>query len=109
MTLAHRLDVARALLSAFEPMHPSTLRTLAIGLSLAGEPLSKISDPLDCAADSFEHEDVDGRLAELKLAWALRQMARHPATPRLLERLGDLPGPPWECLRAALADVREAT
>ena len=78
--LEARKVLAREVFAALDGFSPSTLHTLAVGLSFAGPPLDELSQPFDYYANWVDDpETIDGPLAELRMARALKVMVRAPA------------------------------
>jgi hypothetical protein len=94
--------------ASLDEVPASALRMLARGLSLAERPLSEFAQSVDHYADCVEYEDIEGWLAELRLAHSAGVASRHPNCPDLLERLEGLEEPPWAQLREALLAARRA-
>jgi hypothetical protein len=108
MELAERKVLARAVCASLDGTSPAALRMFAQALRVAGGPLDEFANSFAYLADAVQYEDVEGGLAELKLARDLRIAARHPDCGELLDRLDGVEAPPWPQLVVAIERAREA-
>ena len=76
--LRARMALARQVFASLDGVTPSALRTLAVGLSFAPEPLRGLSQPFESWADTIARDLSSNVLAELGLARVLRRMVLDP-------------------------------
>ena len=95
-------DVDRVLRSLGD-WHPAAVRSLAVSVGMAEEPLRGFGQALDYFSDALSDPAISGDLARLSMRRALRLAGRHPRCGEVLERLEGVAEPPWPQVRAALA------
>lgn len=107
LDVAARRRLAGDVLGSLDGLPAHVLRLLGRALEVDGDVLAGLGTVLDMAADAVEDEEVTGDLAEIRLAFWLREAVRDD---ELVARLAALaPGePPWSQLAAAVVAAREA-
>jgi hypothetical protein len=98
--------LAESVLDSLARESPEAVGLLAVGLAVAEPPLSELAEPFDFYADALAYPEVDGRLARLRMAYALRVIAHRPGCERLVDRLEAVGPAPWPPLREALGELR---
>jgi hypothetical protein len=82
---------------------PGAVRSLAVSLAWADEPLAGFSLAFDYLSDALDDPSLSGDLARLAGRRALRLARHHSRRDELLERLEGVDEAPWPQVRAALA------
>jgi hypothetical protein len=98
-------DRADAVLAALGEGSAQSVRRLALGLTIAGGPLSGLGRALDSHADALEFDDVSGQLANLAMRRAVRRAALYDG--ELVVQLEDAREGFWRAVREAIVDERE--
>lgn len=107
MDMDERKQLARDVFASLAGVPWPAIRLLAAALRLSDAPISRFATPLECFADAVEYPAIEGELAEVLLASALRRGALFPGSDELLDRLDGVQAPPWPAVRAALTAIRE--
>src|SRR5215207_5064012 len=102
MELDERKRLAEGVLAEVLRLPAPHVRAIGQALRLAGGAAGVFGTSFDYAADWIAFDDVEGWLAELKLAYDLDVVAHHPGCGELLERLEGAEVQPWIALREAL-------
>jgi hypothetical protein len=105
--LEHGKRLARGVLAEVYRLPAPHIRAIGQALRLAGGTAGRFDVAFGYAADVVEYDDVEGWLAELKLAGDIRDAVLYdPHCDELLERLEDVEVQPWIALRQALVAAR---